>query len=200
MVSRGTPVMRSTSRTRSAGTRSHCETAPRDSPSFSDSATTPPAPTAISLMLIGSMNNSLATLNNLRQATLNLADLDMLYFRRMSIGDRLRQLRKDKGLTQEQVGEICDVTKSMVSQWESDESTPATDRLILLRQKIDFSIDWLLLDGPAPRPQELALMKVAQKLPDYAVEKLTREGGSYAELIESAKSGQDNNHNNGTSG
>lgn len=124
----------------------------------------------------------------------------MLYFRRMSIGDRLRQLRKDKGLTQEQVGEICDVTKSMVSQWESDESTPATDRLILLRQKIDFSIDWLLLDGPAPRPQELALMKVAQKLPDYAVEKLTREGGSYAELIESAKSGQDNNHNNGTSG
>jgi transcriptional regulator with XRE-family HTH domain len=118
----------------------------------------------------------------------------------MSIGARLRQLRLDNRLTQEQVGEICDVTKSMVSQWESDESTPATDRLILLRRRIDFSIDWLLMDGPAPRPQTIALMRVAEKLPDYAVEKLTREGSSYAELIESAKSGQGSKHNNGTSG
>lgn len=118
----------------------------------------------------------------------------------MSIGARFRQLRLDYKLTQEQVGEICDVSKSMVSQWESDESTPATDRLILLRKRIEFSLDWLLMDGPAPRPQTLALLRVAENLPDYAVEKLTREGSSYAELIESAKSGQGNNHNNGTSG
>lgn len=118
----------------------------------------------------------------------------------MSIGARFRQLRLENKLTQEQVGEICDVSKSMVSQWESDESTPATDRLILLRKRIEFSIDWLLMDGPAPRPQTLALLRVAENLPDYAVEKLTREGSSYAELIESAKSSEGNNHNNGTSG
>lgn len=146
------------------------------------------------------MKNSLATLNMPCQAPLNHAGLDVLYFGRMSIGARFRQLRLENKLTQEQVGEICDVSKSMVSQWESDESTPATDRLILLRKRIEFSIDWLLMDGPAPRPQTLALLRMAENLPDYAVEKLTREGSSYAELIESAKSSEGNNHNNGTSG
>lgn len=35
-----------------------------------------------------------------------------------TMGDRIRQLRIARGLTQSQLGELCDVTKSAVSQWE----------------------------------------------------------------------------------
>lgn len=63
----------------------------------------------------------------------------------MSIGARLRQLRIRNNLSGEKLGELCDVTKGMVSQWESDMTTPPTDRLLKLRQHLSFSFDWLLL-------------------------------------------------------
>lgn len=89
---------------------------------------------------------------------------------------------------------MCDVTKAMVSQWESDKITPATDRLMMLRKHLDFSCDWLLFGKEEPavtysQPVQ-ELLKVAENLPSYAVVKLTREGNSYAELIEQSKSGE----------
>lgn len=73
----------------------------------------------------------------------------------MSIGARLRQLRLANGLTQDQIGEICGVTKGMVSQWESDTVTPPTERLVALRGRLTFSLDWLMADaGPPPGTEE----------------------------------------------
>lgn len=62
----------------------------------------------------------------------------------MSIGARFRQFRRHLKLSGAQIGEIRDVTKGMVSQWESDTSIPTSDRLIELQKKHPFSIDWLL--------------------------------------------------------
>lgn len=70
--------------------------------------------------------------------------LGLLYAGLMSIGKRLEQLRTSKSLTQEQIGEICGVTKGMVSQWELDIVTPPTGRLLKLHERINFSFDWLL--------------------------------------------------------
>lgn len=115
----------------------------------------------------------------------------MLYSHRMSIGARLRQIRNQQKLSQDQIGEICEVSKGMVSQWESDTVTPPTDRIIKLQKQLNFSVDWLLFgDTPAEdrmRGKLRDLLKVAQNLPDYAVEKLTKEGGNYAEIIAEAK-------------
>jgi transcriptional regulator with XRE-family HTH domain len=116
----------------------------------------------------------------------------------MTIGARFRQLRLANTKTQEEIGALCGVTKGMVSQWESDHGIPSTDRLIELRKTIDFSLDWLLTDsgtmdgkGNTPYPHDpikRELMAVAEKLPDYAIAKLTRVGDSYAELIDEAQS------------
>lgn len=64
----------------------------------------------------------------------------------MSIGARIRQLREHHNLSGEKFGELCGVTKGMVSQWESDTSTPPTDRLRELKKHLSFSLDWLI-DG-----------------------------------------------------
>ncbi len=96
------------------------------------------------------------------------------------------------------MGALCGVTKGMVSQWESDQGIPGTDRLLALRETIEFSIDWLLTNSGTMDPKGDAikgmdplkreLMQVAEKLPDYAIVKLTREGDSYAQLIDEAQS------------
>lgn len=47
------------------------------------------------------------------------AGLRVVYAGRMeTMGDRIRQLRIARGLTQPALGELCKVTKSAVSQWE----------------------------------------------------------------------------------
>lgn len=102
----------------------------------------------------------------------------------MSIGARLRQLRKANGLSGEKLGELCGVTKGMVSQWESDLVTPPTDRLLELHKHIAFSFDWLLQgEGAAlaytttdPRIVQLlqALEPAAPYVKEAAVETVLR--------------------------
>lgn len=125
------------------------------------------------------------------QAPLCRREMGVLYALSMSIGKRLRQLRLKNSLTQEQVGKACEVTGGMVSQWESDMSTPPVDRVIKLRGQIEFSADWLLFgDAEADlrlRPNLRELLRIADRLPDNAIAKLTQEGNTYAELIEDAK-------------
>lgn len=60
------------------------------------------------------------------------------------MGPRLVQLRRKHRLNQSQLGELCGVTKAAVSQWETGVSTPEIEKLVRLRSKLDFSLDWLL--------------------------------------------------------
>lgn len=55
------------------------------------------------------------------------------------------EMRHRAGLSVEKFGEICGVTKGMVSQWEAGLSAPPVDRLIEMRAQIEFSFDWLLM-------------------------------------------------------
>lgn len=110
----------------------------------------------------------------------------------MTVGERIKQLRDRCGLSQEAFGEICGVTKGMVSQWEKNDVMPPVQRMINMRKKINFSLDWLYCEDGELRPALDALLKVAEPLPDYAVSKLTKEGLSYAELIVSATKDESN--------
>ena len=109
------------------------------------------------------------------------------------IADRLKLWRKSvMEMTQEQFGLLCDVTKSMVSQWESDTVVPSTDCLLKLKSRLEFSVDWVLSGticdyADVARPAIRTLLKVAEPLSDDAVAALTRVGDSYAELLERKK-------------
>jgi len=60
------------------------------------------------------------------------------------MGPRLIQLRRRYKLNQSKLGELCGVTKAAVSQWETGISTPEIKKLIELRSKLIFSLDWLI--------------------------------------------------------
>ena len=58
-------------------------------------------------------------------------------------GDKLKQLRKNKKLTQEEVGKICGVTSQTVSNWENNTTEPPYDKLKLISKYFNVSIDYL---------------------------------------------------------
>ena len=62
----------------------------------------------------------------------------------METKDILLQLRTQKGLSQEQLAEQIFVTRQAVSRWETGETTPNTDTLMLLSKFYDVSINTLL--------------------------------------------------------
>jgi len=109
----------------------------------------------------------------------------------MSIGKRLRELREKIGLNQESIGEICEVSKSMVSQWENDIVTPPIERMLLLHSKYPFDLNWLYISGAEYRPKVAVLHHIAEQLPDYAIEELTKEGNSFIKLIKAGQNTKD---------
>lgn len=62
----------------------------------------------------------------------------------MQFGENIQFLRKEKGMTQEDLAEQMAVSRQTVSKWESDQSFPETDKLIALCDLFGCSMDVLL--------------------------------------------------------
>ena len=60
------------------------------------------------------------------------------------IANRLAQLRREKGYSQEQAAAALFVSRQAVSKWERGESAPDTDNLVALSKLYGMSIDQLL--------------------------------------------------------
>ena len=73
----------------------------------------------------------------------------------IEIANRLAQLRREKGLSQEELASRLGVSRQAVSKWERAEASPDTGNLIALARLYDISLDALLLHGQvaqAPPP------------------------------------------------
>lgn len=68
--------------------------------------------------------------------------------------NRLVQLRKDHGLSQEELAERLGVSRQAVSKWERAESSPDTDNLIALASLYHVSLDELIRGTGATTPIE----------------------------------------------
>lgn len=62
----------------------------------------------------------------------------------MSFADNLRQIRKDKNLSQEDLAELLDVSRQAVSKWEQDIGYPEVEKLLLLSSRLNISLDSLM--------------------------------------------------------
>ncbi len=65
----------------------------------------------------------------------------------MTFGEKLKKLRKDNNLTQEDLAEKIYVTRTAVSKWETGKGFPAIDSLKLISDLFKISIDELISDG-----------------------------------------------------
>ena len=62
----------------------------------------------------------------------------------MNLGDKILQLRKKNGLSQEQLGEKVYVTRQTISNWELGDTTPNPEQLKKMSKAFNVSIDEIL--------------------------------------------------------
>ncbi|MBR2647122.1 MAG: helix-turn-helix transcriptional regulator [Clostridia bacterium] len=67
-----------------------------------------------------------------------------------TLGQNIAYYRKEKGLTQEKLAEICDVSPQAVSKWENELACPDIMLLKKLSRTFGISVDELLDDGEEP--------------------------------------------------
>lgn len=63
------------------------------------------------------------------------------------VGQYIKKLRKEKGLTQTQLAEKLNISFQSVSKWEVGETLPDTNILLLLCNELDTTVDTLLNGG-----------------------------------------------------
>lgn len=59
-------------------------------------------------------------------------------------GRRLQQLRERRGISRRVLGELCGLSKNMVSRYERGETEPAGSTLTVIADIFGVSVDWLL--------------------------------------------------------
>ncbi len=57
---------------------------------------------------------------------------------------RLRELRLEKGVSQQQLGQIVNTSKMAVSHWETGHSEPSIAQLIILSDYFEVSVGYLV--------------------------------------------------------
>lgn len=73
----------------------------------------------------------------------------------MNLADRIQHLRKSKGISQEELAAQIGVSRQAVSKWESEQSMPDLEKLILLSDYFETSTDFLLKGiAPAREPEK----------------------------------------------
>ncbi|MBQ8163636.1 MAG: helix-turn-helix transcriptional regulator [Clostridia bacterium] len=70
---------------------------------------------------------------------------------KLTMGDRIKETRKKKGLTQEQLAEKVDITLEYISQIERGLKMPNMQVFIKLVEVLDVSADYLLRDSVSTR-------------------------------------------------
>jgi transcriptional regulator with XRE-family HTH domain len=79
---------------------------------------------------------------------------------KMTLGERIKSLRKEKNLTQLELAQLLNVTDKAVSKWESTEGNPDISLLSKLSEIFDVSIDYILT-GKIPE-DKIVLMSKAE--------------------------------------
>ena len=130
----------------------------------------------------------------------------------MNIGAKIRELRKEKKMTQEELAEYLHISSQAVSKWETGASSPDIDTLPKLaicfgtsldnlldfdQSKLEAAIEAILIEsgrgGNDPARSEAILRKALEKYPNNDLlltciledmEQQNRDGSRSAEIIE----------------
>ncbi len=59
----------------------------------------------------------------------------------MKLSEKITELRKANGMTQEELASICNVSRQSISKWEADIALPETEKLLILGETFQVSMD-----------------------------------------------------------
>ena len=76
-----------------------------------------------------------------------------------NFGERIKHLRKKRGLNQSELANILGVSRTMISSYESDMRKPSYDNLIAIVMYFNVSMDWIFGNAGDSEPNALDLSK-----------------------------------------
>ena len=62
----------------------------------------------------------------------------------MTLGERIRDERKKRGLSQEELADILNVSRQAITKWETDRGIPDIANLIRISEEFEISLDELI--------------------------------------------------------
>lgn len=65
------------------------------------------------------------------------------------LGQKIKELRMDKGLTMEEFGELCNTEKQTVNNWEKGRNEPSLERLKLIAEMAGKSVSEFVYGVPS---------------------------------------------------
>ena len=71
----------------------------------------------------------------------------------MEFNNKLYELRKQKGFSQEELASRLNVSRQTVSKWELGESSPDMEKLVAMSDLFGITLDELVLDKTPARPE-----------------------------------------------
>lgn len=80
------------------------------------------------------------------------------------LSENIRNLRKQKGMSQEELAAKLNVVRQTVSKWEQDLSVPDSEMLILIAEVFDVPVSRLLGETVETVDTKTELEKISQKL------------------------------------
>lgn len=87
-----------------------------------------------------------------------------------SFGSRLKELRKEKRLSQEELGAIIGVAQSTMGSYERETREPSIDGILELAHYFDVSVDYLLGNS-----NERKILELSQVQGSYDLHKFMHE-------------------------
>ena len=104
----------------------------------------------------------------------------------MILGKRLKELRKEKGLTQQELGDLINVTKVSICCYENGTRTPTLDTLLELEKVFGVSLTYFLGQDEIVKKQDNSYFYLSQE--DIVIlEELKKHESLYEKLIEDPK-------------
>ena len=62
----------------------------------------------------------------------------------ISFKERLKELRIERNITQQELGKLVNTSKMAISHWEKGHSEPSIAQLIILSDYFEVSVDYLI--------------------------------------------------------
>lgn len=82
----------------------------------------------------------------------------------MNIGEKIHQIRKMSGMTQEELAEKMDVSRQTISKWENGVSSPDLENAVILCELFQISLDDFMKGekSPADKEQRISLQDIVK--------------------------------------
>ncbi len=77
----------------------------------------------------------------------------------MTIGEKIQKLRKEKGLSQEQLANQLDVSRQAISKWELGESMPDINKVALISEYFQVTTDYLIKEHNSNEEESISVNK-----------------------------------------